>query len=153
MPSERSARVSHRRFLRNRSVKRSLRTSRTKAQRALASGDLDAAQQAVHFLGMPEARLPLAEATVYLARAPKSNSAYAAYQRAAQDAECTRNEPVPLHLRNAATRLMRDLGYGSGYQYAHDYEGHTPPSQTHRPPPAEGNTYYVPGELGDEAEQ
>ena len=112
-----------------------------------------AAQQAVHFLGMPEARLPLAEATVYLARAPKSNSAYAAYQRAAQDAERTRNEPVPLHLRNAATRLMRDLGYGSGYQYAHDYEGHTPPSQTHRPPPAEGNTYYVPGELGDEAEQ
>ena len=112
-----------------------------------------AAQQAVHFLGMPEARLPLAEATVYLARAPKSNSAYAAYQRAAADAERTRNEPVPLHLRNAATRLMRDLGYGSGYQYAHDYEGHTPPSQTHRPPPAEGNTYYVPGELGDEGER
>ena len=112
-----------------------------------------AAQQAVHFLGMPEARLPLAEATVYLARAPKSNSAYMAYQRAAADAERTRNEPVPLHLRNAATGLMRDLGYGRDYQYAHDYEGHTPPSQTHRPPPAEGNTYYIPGELGDEAER
>ena len=112
-----------------------------------------AAQQAAHFLGMPEARLPLAEATVYLARAPKSNSAYVAYQRAVADAERTRNEPVPLHLRNAATGLMRDLGYGRGYQYAHDYEGHTPPSQTHRPPPAEGNTYYTPGELGDEAER
>ena len=109
-----------------------------------------AAQQAVHFLGMPEARLPLAEVTVYLARAPKSNSAYAAYQRAAADVERTRNDPVPLHLRNASTRLMRELGYGGGYQYAHDFEGHTPPAQTHRPPAAEGSTYYEPGELGDE---
>ena len=108
-------------------------------------------QQAVHFLGMPEARLPLAEVTVYLARAPKSNSAYAAYTRAASDVERTRNDPVPIHLRNAATRLMRDFGYGEGYRYAHDFEGHVVPDQTHRPPSAEGNVYYEPGSLGDEA--
>jgi len=109
-----------------------------------------AAQQAVHFLGMPEARLPLAEVTVYLARAPKSNSAYMGYQRAAADVERTRNEAVPLHLRNAATGLMRSFGYGAGYQYAHDYAGHVPPAQAHRPPSAEGNVYYEPGELGAE---
>ena len=111
-----------------------------------------ACQQAVHFLGMPEARLPLAEVTVYLARAPKSNSAYAAYNRALEDVQRTRNDAVPLHLRNAVTGLMREQGYGSGYQYAHDYEGHVPPEQTHRPPSAEGHRYYVPGELGDEGE-
>lgn len=109
-----------------------------------------AAQQAVHFIGMPEGRIPLAEATVYLARAPKSNSAYAAYERAAEDARTTRNDPVPMHLRNAATGLMRDLGYGRGYQYAHDFEGHVPPSQTHRPESVEGRVYYRPGTLGDE---
>ena len=109
-----------------------------------------ACQQAVHFLGMPEARLPLAEVTIYLARAPKSNSAYAAYGRAVKDVERTRNDPVPLHLRNAATGLMRELGYGKGYQYAHDYDGGVPPDQTHRPPSAEGNRYYRPGTLGDE---
>ncbi|MSP21758.1 MAG: replication-associated recombination protein A [Dehalococcoidia bacterium] len=110
-----------------------------------------ACQQAVHFLGMPEAALPLAETVVYLARAPKSNSAYAAYNRAKADVERTRNEPVPMHLRNAVTGLMRGMGYGAGYQYAHDFEGHVPPDQTHRPPSAEGNTYYTPGSLGDEA--
>lgn len=112
-----------------------------------------ACQQAVHFLGMPEARIPLAEATVYLARAPKSNSAYAAYGRALEDAQATRNDPVPLHLRNAATGLMRQFGYGQGYQYAHDYEGHVPPDQTHRPPSVEGNVYYEPGSLGHEARE
>ncbi len=112
-----------------------------------------ACQQAVHFLGLPEARLPLAEATIYLARAPKSNSAYAAYDRALADVEATRNEPVPLHLRNAPTGLMRQLGYGRGYQYAHDYEGHRPPDQTHRPPSVEGHVYYVPGTLGAEADE
>ncbi len=109
-----------------------------------------ACQQAVHFLGMPEAALPLAETVVYLARAPKSNSAYAAYTRARDDVDRTRNEPVPMHLRNAVTGLMRGMGYGAGYQYAHDFEGHVPPAQTHRPPSAEGNTYYVAGSLGDE---
>ncbi len=109
-----------------------------------------ACQQAVHFLGMPEAALPLAEVTVYLARAPKSNSAYAAYGRAVADVGRSRNEPVPLHLRNAVTGLMRRFGYGAGYQYAHDYEGHVPPAQSHRPPSVEGNRYYEPGTLGDE---
>jgi len=110
-----------------------------------------ACQQAVHFLGMPEAALPMAETVVYLARAPKSNSAYAAYNRAKADVERTRNEPVPMHLRNAVTGLMRGMGYGAGYQYAHDFEGHVPPDQAHRPPSAEGNRYYEPGALGDEA--
>jgi putative ATPase len=110
-----------------------------------------ACQQAVHFLGMPEAALPLAETVVYLARAPKSNSAYAAYNLAKADVERTRNEPVPMHLRNAVTGLMRGMGYGAGYKYAHDFEGHVPPEQTHRPPSAEGHTYYSPGTLGDEA--
>ena len=109
-----------------------------------------AAQQAAHFLGMPEGRLPLAEATVYLARAPKSNSAYAAYGRALEDVQATRNDPVPLHLRNAPTGLMKRMGYGRGYQYAHDYEGHVAPGQIYRPPSAEGNTYYMPGTLGHE---
>ncbi|MBM3139908.1 MAG: replication-associated recombination protein A [Chloroflexi bacterium] len=108
-------------------------------------------QQAVHFLGMPEGRLPLAETTVYLARAPKSNSAYRAYERAAEDARSTPNDPVPLHLRNAVTGLMRQFGYGRGYQYAHDHPGHRPPAeQTHRPPSVEGHVYYEPGTLGDE---
>ncbi|MSQ41881.1 MAG: replication-associated recombination protein A [Dehalococcoidia bacterium] len=113
-----------------------------------------ACQQAVHFLGMPEAHLPLSETTIYLARAPKSNSALTAYARAAADVERTRNDAVPLHLRNAVTGLMRGMGYGAGYQYAHEHEGHRPPpSQTHRPPSAEGNRYYEPGALGDEARE
>jgi putative ATPase len=107
-------------------------------------------QQATHFLGMPEARLPLAETTIYLARAPKSNSAYAAYNKAQADAQASRNEPVPLHLRNAATGLMKDLGYGQGYQYPHDNDTHLAPDQQHRPPSVEGNTYYTPGPLGAE---
>ncbi|MBT5773324.1 MAG: replication-associated recombination protein A, partial [Dehalococcoidia bacterium] len=107
-------------------------------------------QQASHFLGMPEARLPLAETTIYLARAPKSNSAYAAYNRAQADAQQSRNEAVPIHLRNAATGLMKDLGYGQGYQYPHDNDSHLAPDQHHRPPSVEGNTYYTPGTLGAE---
>ena len=83
-----------------------------------------AAQQAVHFLGMPEGRIPLAEATVYLATAPKSNAAYAGIEQALDDARQLANDPVPLHLRNAVTGLMRQSGYGKGYKYAHDYEGH-----------------------------
>ncbi len=112
-----------------------------------------AGQQAAHLLGMPEAALPLAEVTVYLARAPKSNSAYAAYQRAVADVDRSRNDPVPLHLRNAATGLMRGMGYGAGYQYAHDYPGHVPPAQTHRPESVEGHLYYEPGSLGDEGQR
>jgi len=81
-----------------------------------------AAAQATHLIGLPEARLTLAEAAVYLARAPKSNKIYLAYEAAAEDARATQSEPVPLHLRNAPTGLMKGLGYGEDYKYAHDYE-------------------------------
>jgi len=81
-----------------------------------------AAKDAVDFLGMPEANLALAQAAVYLSVAPKSNALYTAYGEVQQDVERTVAEPVPLHLRNAPTGLMKGLGYGSGYQYAHDYE-------------------------------
>ncbi len=79
-----------------------------------------AAQQAVHFVGMPEGFFPLAHATLYLATAPKSNAVGRSYGAAKEDVLETRNEPVPLHLRNAPTRLMRELGYGRDYHYAHD---------------------------------
>ncbi len=82
-----------------------------------------AAASATHLIGLPEARLALAEAAVYLARAPKSNQVYMAYEAAAEDARQTQAEPVPLHLRNAPTALMKGLGYGKDYKYAHDYEG------------------------------
>ena len=79
-----------------------------------------AAQQAVHFIGLPEGALALAELTVYLAAAPRSNAVYKAYGEAVADALTTRAEPPPLQIRNAPTRLMKTLGYGSGYKYAHD---------------------------------
>jgi len=81
-----------------------------------------AAQQATHFIGMPEANNALAQAVVYLATAPKSNSLYIGYAKAADAVHGSPNEPVPLHIRNAPTRLMKELGYGKGYKYAHDFE-------------------------------
>ena len=81
-----------------------------------------AARDAVDFIGMPEGNLALAQAVVYLCAAPKSNALYTAYGAVQQDVESTAAEPVPLHLRNAPTSLMKDLGYGKGYQYAHDVE-------------------------------
>jgi putative ATPase len=81
-----------------------------------------AARDAIEFLGMPEGNLALAQAAVYLAIAPKSNALYTAYSDVQQDVERTVAEPVPLHLRNAPTGLMKNLGYGQGYQYAHDLE-------------------------------
>ena len=110
-----------------------------------------ATQQAVHFVGMPEGRIPLAEATVYLATAPKSNAAYAAINKASEDVRKTRNDPVPLHLRNAVTGLMRDMGYGKGYKYSHDYEGHFAPMEN-LPPSLKGRRYYEPGDQGFEAQ-
>jgi putative ATPase len=110
-----------------------------------------AAQQAVSLIGMPEGRIPLAEATVYLATAPKSNRAYAAIGDAIRDAERTTNEPVPMHLRNAVTGLMRDLGYGQGYDYAHNHEGGFTPTQN-LPDNLKGRQYYRPSEQGYEAE-
>jgi len=108
-----------------------------------------AAQQAVHFIGMPEGMLPLAEATVYLATAPKSNSAYAAYGRALEDVRRTRNDPVPLHLRNAVTGLMREMGYGKGYRYAHDFPEHFA-GQENLPDNLKGRRYYQPSDQGHE---
>ena len=81
-----------------------------------------AAAHATHLIGLPEAKLALAEAAVYLARAPKSNKVIIGYEAAAADARATQTEPVPLHLRNAPTGLMKGLGYGKEYKYAHDYE-------------------------------
>ncbi len=110
-----------------------------------------AAQQAVHFLGMPEGRIPLAEATVYLATAPKSNASYMALERALDDVRKRPQEPVPLHLRNAVTGLMKDLGYGQGYRYAHDFPGHFV-AQEFLPPGLKERRYYQPGTEGAEAE-
>ena len=109
-----------------------------------------AAQQAVHFIGLPEGRIPLAEATVYLATAPKSNKSYMALNEAMRDVQHTRNEPVPLHLRNAVTGLMKDMGYGAGYKYAHDYEGAYTPTQN-LPASLTNRRYYRPGNQGYEA--
>src|SRR5690242_3701066 len=81
------------------------------------------AKETVDFLGSPEGDLALAEAAVYLALAPKSNALYTAYGAVLGDIEATRQEPVPLHLRNAPTKLMKELDYGKGYEYAHDVEG------------------------------
>ena len=108
-----------------------------------------AAQQAVHFVGMPEGRIPLAEATVYLATAPKSNSAYKAIDAALDDVRKSRNEPVPLHLRNAVTGLMRESGYGKDYKYSHDH--HFAPMEN-LPPSLKGRRYYTPTDQGYEPE-
>jgi putative ATPase len=108
-----------------------------------------AAQQAVHFVGMPEGYLPLAEATIYLATAPKSNSALTAYGRAREDVRQTRNEPVPLHLRNPVTDLMKEMGYGRDYKYAHSYPGHHVPQQF-LPDKLRGRRYYQPSGQGFE---
>ena len=108
-----------------------------------------AAQQAVHFIGLPEGNLALAQAVVYLATAPKSNSLYTAYGRVQKDVETTRNDPVPLHLRNAPTGLMKDLGYGKGYKYAHEYEGHFV-EQQNLPDSMKGKRFYFPSEQGFE---
>jgi putative ATPase len=110
-----------------------------------------AAQQAVHFIGMPEGNLALAEAVTYLATAPKSNSLYEAYSKVQQDVESSRNEPVPLHLRNPVTKLMQDSGYGKGYKYAHDYPGHFV-EQQNLPDSLQGKRYYSPSDQGYEKE-
>ena len=109
-----------------------------------------AAQQAVHSIGMPEGFLPLAEATIYLAVAPKSNSAMRAYIGAREDVRATLHQPVPLHLRNAVTGLGRGMGFGDGYRYAHDFEGGIAPQQ-HLPDSLAGRQYYEPTDRGVEA--
>ena len=114
-----------------------------------ALGVAVAAQQAVHFVGMPEGFLPLAEATLYLATAPKSNSAMRAYVAARDDVRATLHLPVPLHLRNAVTPLDRAHRFGAGYRYAHD-DPDGAAAQAHLPDELEGHRYYEPGEHGAE---
>ena len=110
-----------------------------------------AAAQAVQLIGMPEGRIPLAQATTYLASAPKSNAAYVAIGRALEDVRRGSSTEVPLHLRNAATGLMKEEGYGAGYRYAHDDE---PEGMNDRYLPDElaGRMYYEPKERGAERE-
>src|SRR5437867_2305662 len=108
-----------------------------------------AAKDAYHFLGSPEGELALAEAVVYLATAPKSNRVYAAYDRAMQAADQHPAEAVPLHVRNAPTKLMEELGYGAGYKYAHAYE-HAYVPQDYLPEALRGQTCYEPSEFGYE---
>ena len=93
-----------------------------------------AAQQAVHFVGLPEANLALAQAVVHLATAPKSNALYEAYSRVQEDVQKTRNDPVPLWIRNAPTQLMKDLDYGKDYKYAHEYYKDMQIEDPERPP-------------------
>jgi putative ATPase len=119
-----------------------------------------AAQQALHFLGMPEGHYPLSHATLYLAMAPKSNTIGRAYAAALADVENTTNEPIPIHLRKAASPLMRQLGYGKGYQYAHDAyaamgaTGDMPPAvvlQSNLPKSLDARRYVEPTRQGQEA--
>jgi putative ATPase len=109
----------------------------------------NAVKDAVDFVGLPEGRIPLAMGVAYLATAPKSNAAYAAMNRALADVKTHGALPVPLIMRNAPTRLMKDLGYAKGYEYAHEHEGNVV-RQQHRPELLEGHTYYEPTENGVE---
>ena len=108
-----------------------------------------AAYQACHFLGMPECSVHLTHAVVFCSLAPKSNSLYMAYEAAARDAKKMLNEPVPMHIRNAATSLMEELGYGKGYVYAHDTEEKLSDMQC-LPDSLTGRKYYQPGMQGVE---
>lgn len=110
------------------------------------------AQQAVHFVGMPEGYLILAEAALYLALAPKSNTVLASYQAALSDVKEHGQLAVPLHLRNAVTGLMKSLGYGAGYEYAHDHEGNVAEDQVHLPDDLAGRRYYEAGSEGTEVD-
>ncbi len=110
-----------------------------------------AAKDAVHFIGMPEGNTALAQAAIYLATAPKSNAVYEAYSRAAADAHNDVAQPVPLHLRNAPTKLMKDLEYGKGYKYAHN-EPDAIADMSCLPPALQGRKYYEPKERGFEKE-
>jgi putative ATPase len=109
-----------------------------------------AAYQACHFLGMPECNVHLAHAVIYCALAPKSNAADVAYMEASRDAQETMAEPVPLVIRNAPTKLMKNLGYGAGYQYAHNYAEKLTNMQC-LPEGLTGHVYYRPTDQGREA--
>jgi putative ATPase len=110
-----------------------------------------AAKDAAHFIGMPEGNTALAQAAIYLATAPKSNAVYTAYGAAAADAHTQAADPVPLHLRNAPTKLMKDLSYGKDYRYAHD-EPDAVADMTCLPESLAGRQYYRPVDRGFEQE-
>jgi putative ATPase len=110
-----------------------------------------AAKDAVHFIGMPEGNTALAQAAIYLATAPKSNAVYAAYNAAAGDAHTQAADPVPLHLRNAPTKLMKQLDYGKGYQYAHE-DPDAIAAMECLPESLRDRKYYTPTERGFEKE-
>jgi putative ATPase len=110
-----------------------------------------AAKDAVHFIGMPEGNTALAQAAIYLAAAPKSNAVYRAYLAAAEAATQEIAEPVPLHLRNAPTKLMKELDYGKGYKYAHDEEAGVSEMEC-LPPTHRDRRFYEPTERGFEGE-
>ena len=111
-----------------------------------------AAKDAVHFMGMPEGNTALAQAAIYLAMAPKSNAVYVAYGEAAEAAQNDVAEPVPLHLRNAPTKLMKSLDYGKGYKYAHNEAQGVAPDMECLPPAHRGRQFYKPTERGAERE-
>jgi putative ATPase len=111
-----------------------------------------AAKDAVHFMGMPEGNTALAQAAIYMAVAAKSNAVYRAYLEAADAAAKEVAEPVPLHLRNAPTRLMQQLDYGKGYRYAHDEEDGVVPDMVCLPPAHAGRQFYQPADRGLEVE-
>jgi putative ATPase len=108
-----------------------------------------AAKDAVHFVGLPEGRIPLAQAATFLATCPKSNASYRAMLAATEDVRRTGALPVPLHLRNAPTPLMKGLGYGAGYLYPHDYEGALV-EQAYLPEALADRHYYEPTDRGRE---
>ena len=108
-----------------------------------------AAMQAVHNVGMPEARIILSQVTTYLVSCPKSNAAYLAIDAAIKDVKENPDVPVPLHLRNAPTKLMKDEGYGEGYKYPHDFPQHFV-NETYLPDMLKNKRYYFPSELGRE---
>ncbi len=110
-----------------------------------------AAMQAVELIGMPEGKLALAQAVVFLASAPKSNAVYRAYQGAAADALNMLQHPVPMHLRNAPTKLMKEVGYAKGYQYAHDFQSGKADEMECLPKELSGTKYYRPTNRGFEA--
>ena len=110
-----------------------------------------AAKDAVHFVGLPEGKIPMAQAVIYLASAPKSNASYKAMLAAAQDVQEHGALAVPLHLRNAPTALMKNLDYGKDYKYAHNYDEHVV-AQEHLPKELLGKRYYTPSESGHEKE-
>jgi putative ATPase len=108
-------------------------------------------KDAFHFVGMPEGWIPLAQGVTYLASAPKSNASYMAYKSALRDVKEKGALPVPLHIRNAPTKLMKNLGYGKDYKYPHNYEGgHV--EEAYLPDKLKGNTYYFPKDIGKEKE-